>query len=284
MIDLKKLGWDAFFESQLTPQEKLSSIVARVVEPARGLSRAVYSSGEVWAEQKELHGPAVGDWVVGTLRDAGIGEKRLSIERTLTRKNQLSRSAGNDKGYEQILCANTDIAFVTIALNQALNPNAVTRYLDLVKESGMLCVVVLTKIDTGDAKAITRSLSPLVEGLPFHAISVREGRGLQPLQDYFSESKTIVLLGSSGVGKSTLVNYFTHTEAQGIGEVRESDQKGRHTTSGRRLHQLPSGGMIIDSPGIREIRAWKQPGAAHKPKGKPRPRESARGRWTSEEE
>lgn len=269
MDDLKHLGWDVFFEKQLTQEERERFTIARIVEPLRGLSRAICLSGEIWAEHTEKSEsgaksreavPAIGDWVVGTLRDSAEAEKRMRISRVLARKNKISRVAPGGKGYEQILCANVDTAFVVVALTQHLNLPAVGRYIKILNESKVRPVILITKVDAITSPAeVIRSLGELAAGVSLHAISVKEQLGLDVLKPYFSDAKTIVLLGASGAGKSTLVNYFLGRERQRVEGVREKDQKGRHTTTGRRLSLLPTGGMIIDSPGIREIQRWEGP-------------------------
>lgn len=250
---------------------------ARIVEPLRGLSKAICAAGEIWAEHTEKSAsgeksreavPSIGDWVVGTLRDSGGSEMRMCINRVLQRKTKLSRAAPGGKGYEQILCANVDTAFLVIAATQELNLSAVGRYLEILEQSKILPVVIVTKIDemSSDTKVI-QSLGEVVKGVPLFPLSVKERRGLDAMNPYFSKGKTVVLLGVSGAGKSTLVNYLLGTETQRVESVRDSDQKGRHTTTGRRLYCLPQGGMVIDSPGIREIQKWEEPmGSADKKK------------------
>ena len=296
MTDLKAFGWNSFFESQLTDEERRSSLVARIVEPLRGLSRAVCVAGEIWAEHTEKSAsgaktreavPATGDWVVGGIRDFGGGEKRMTIHRVLTRKNKLSRAAPGGKGYEQILCTNADIAFLVLALTQETNLPSIGRYLEILNESGIAPVIVLTKVDAGtDSTKLIQSLSEVAPGIPLHSLSVKERRGVDVLKTYFSDNKTIVLLGASGAGKSTLVNYLLGTETSSVQDVRESDQKGRHTTTGRRLYSLPYGGMVIDSPGIREIQKWEGPSAEAEVevKKKTKGHKHSRARRSSEEE
>ena len=267
MDDLKHLGWDAFFDAQLTDEERKHATIARIVEPLRGLSRAIYAGGEIWAEHTEKSAsgaktreavPSTGDWVVGTLRDSGDTEKRMRITRVLARKNKISRAAPGGKNYEQILCTNVDTAFVVVALSQNLNLAGVGRYIEILNESHVSAVILVTKIDEVSTSDVIQSLTQLAAGVPVHPISVKEHQGLEVLAPYFSNHATVVLLGASGAGKSTLTNYLLGSEAQRVGDVRESDQKGRHTTTGRRLSLLPKGGMIIDSPGMREIQKWEE--------------------------
>ncbi len=287
MNALIQWGWSPFFEEQLTDEEKITHSVARIVEPLRGLSRAVGTWGEVWAETPMAIPPAVGDWVVGKLRDHGTEEKRFSVDRTLERKNRLSRSAPGGKGYEQVLCANIDCVFIVLALTQEFQPRALQSYLEVVKNAGIPAVIWLTKADEGvsssERVAEIRSLAP---NTPLHLVSVHQGIGMNAIDPYFVGAPTVVLLGASGAGKSTLTNYLLKTEAQRVSEVREKDQKGRHTTTGRRLHLLPGGGMIIDSPGIREIQLWESsPEAAAPPvKKKQKSLKHSRSRRQAQEE
>lgn len=291
MIDLHKLGWDAFFESQLTDAERQSSTIARIVEPLRGLSKAACKFGEIWAEHTEKSAsgaktreavPATGDWVVGSVRDFGAGEKRLTISRVLTRKNKLSRAAPGGKGYEQILCTNVDTAMLVLAVNQDLNLPGVKRYLEILSECEVQPVIVVSKADNEvDTESVVHAIREAAPGVIQHTLSVRDHRGLDEVESYFTGNKTVVLLGASGAGKSTLVNYLLESESQRIGEVRESDQKGRHTTTGRKLYTLPTGGMVIDSPGIREIQKWEggsEPTEPINKKKQSRNQKHARGR------
>lgn len=258
MKGLSALGWGDFFEQQISPEDRLESTVARIVEPLRGLSRAVCPAGELWAECSEKPGPSIGDWVVGHVRRVGPSEIRLSIDRILKRRSVLSRAAPGGKGYAQILCANADVAFVVLAVTQQLNPPGVQRLLAAVRESGLAPVIVLTKADDLQASAaVMKSVEAIAAGAPVHCVSVFEGRGIELIEPYFAGGKTVVLLGASGAGKSTLVNHLLGAAFQRIEQVRESDQKGRHTTTARRLYLLPSGGMVIDSPGFREMVPWE---------------------------
>jgi ribosome biogenesis GTPase len=284
---LEEWGWSEFFADQLSAEEKTSWAPARVVEPSRGLSRAVCSGGFIWVEHADGIAPAVGDWVVGPLRDHGAGEKRLSIERILERRNKLSRQAPGGQGYEQVLCANVDTLFIVVAVSQFLHLPGVQKALDVAQEAGIQAVVVVTKADAGveieECCQQLRSVSQEVEIFP---ISVKQDLGLQPLGKYFEGGATVVLLGASGAGKSTLTNYLLSTEVQDVGDVRESDQKGRHTTTGRRLHYLGKGGMVIDSPGIREIQKWVDPDTAPAApkKTKIKSKKNSRSRRSSQEE
>jgi ribosome biogenesis GTPase / thiamine phosphate phosphatase len=255
---LLKMGWGDFFRDQLTPEELENSVVARVVEPLRGLSRVACALGEIWAE-----GPlnlGVGDWVIGTVRGASDGEKRLSLTRVLERKTKLSRKAPSGKNYEQILCANADVVFVVVAMTQALHLPGIERAVAAARAGNVKSVLVLTKADAcHEQAALLEPITKAMGGVSIHVVSTAEKKGLEALNSYFGAGQTVVLLGASGAGKSTLTNYFIESNTQSVGGTREWDEKGRHTTTARRLHFLPSGGMIVDSPGIRELQLWKEP-------------------------
>ncbi len=284
---LEPWGWNAYFAEQVTDLERAQCQVARIVEPARGLSRAVCAVGEIWVEQADGISPAVGDWIVGRLRDQGAGEKRMSTERILPRFNKVSRVAPGGQGYEQILCANVDAVFIVVAVSQQLHLPGVQRALEVVREAGILPAIVVTKADEGiDTRSTVAEIESIAQGAVIHLLSVKQRRGLEVLPPYFEGDRTVVLLGASGAGKSTLTNYLLSTEVAKVGDVREDDQKGRHTTTGRRLHCLPSGGMVIDSPGIREIQKWEGGEYAPKSKKKTKPKsiKNSRSRRASQEE
>lgn len=272
------MGWSDFFRDQLTPEELHNAVIARVVEPLRGLSRVACSLGEIWGECSDNLG--VGDWVVGTTRGAVEKEARLTITRVLNRKTKLSRTAPSGKNYEQILCANADVVFIVVAMTQNLHLPGIERALIAADQGSIPPVIVLTKSDAcDDPAAVLALVKSRFNDTPIHAVSVARKEGLQTLDSYFESTKLVVLLGASGAGKSTLTNYYLGTNAQLVSETRESDEKGRHTTTARRLHFLPTGAMIVDSPGIRELQPWKEPEIKAKegrPKGPRPPKRSTR--------
>jgi ribosome biogenesis GTPase / thiamine phosphate phosphatase len=287
---LKRLGWNPFFEQQLTKEEILQSSLARVVEPSRGLVKVLGTFGKSWAESTLGHkvpGPAVGDWVIGKVRDLGAGEKRFSIDRILSRKNKLSREATGGKGYEQILCANVDQVFLVLAANLEPNLQGIQRTVAAVLQSKMAPLFLITKTDVAfNLERLSDTLRELGPEIPQISVSVKEGKGVKELLAHLNPGTTSVLLGASGVGKSSLTNFLLECEVQKVAEVRQSDQKGRHTTTGRQLSLLPSGAMLIDSPGIREFQSWEDAPARKttKAKGRPKADPQTRGRYRSEEE
>lgn len=276
-IQLPKLlpmGWTDFFRAQLSEEEFSQCLVARVVEPLRGLSRVASAIGEIWAEGPENIG--VGDWVVGTVRGALEKEKRLSITRILDRQTKLSRTPPSGKKFEQILCANAETVFIVVAMTQELHLPGIERAIEAARQGGLAPVIVLTKADACESPdEVTGPVSRIAVDLPLHIVSVRKNEGLEPLATYFAGNRLVVLLGASGAGKSSLTNYLLQTEAQRVSATRERDEKGRHTTTARRLHFLPTGGMVVDSPGIRELQLWKEPEAPRKD-SRPKPKRPPR--------
>jgi ribosome biogenesis GTPase len=179
------------------------------------------------------------------------------VLRRLERRTKLSRRAAGPRAHEQVIAANFDTALLLTSLNQDLNPRRIERYLVPLWESGAKPVLVLTKADlASDAVSARRAVQEVAIGVPVHAISVKSSQGLEEILPYFAAGKTTLLIGSSGVGKSTLVNRLAGRDVQAVGEIRRVGGKGRHTTSFRRLLQLPGGALILDTPGMRELQLW----------------------------
>lgn len=184
----------------------------------------------------------------------GGSEGAGTIEAVLPRSSVFTRlAAGSDRDI-QIVAANVDIVFVVTSLNAELNLRRLERYLTLAWESGAAPVVILSKADRADG---TAALLPEVEsvaaGVPVHVTSAKTGEGVEALRAHLQPHRTGALLGSSGVGKSTLINFLLGYERQSTGKIREGDDKGRHTTTRRELVLLPGGGILIDTPGMREL-------------------------------
>jgi ribosome biogenesis GTPase len=158
---------------------------------------------------------------------------------------------------EQVIAANVDTAFVVMALDGDFNVRRLERYLAQCFESGAKSIVVLNKADDcGDLAARVAEVESIAAGLPIFSVSARTGDGVNALDAFLMRGQTIVLLGSSGVGKSTLVNHFLQRDAQAVQTVRASDSRGRHTTTSRELFALPGGALLIDTPGLRELQLW----------------------------
>ena len=257
----QRLGWDEFFEAQLDAELALMR-VGRLVEEQRGRFR-VAGGFQGWAE---LSGrlrhdaisasdlPAVGDWV-GVKAEAGadVGV----IQRRLDRRGVVSRKAVGRASEEQVIAANVDTIFLVTALTEDLSARRLERYLMLVREAGATPVVVLNKADLSEnAIAETESVRARLPLVDLISISALRSEGLDQLHAYLHPGRTIALLGSSGVGKSTLVNRLLGRDAFKVAAVRESDEKGRHTTTSRHLVELPGGALLIDTPGMRELQPW----------------------------
>ena len=206
-------------------------------------------------EAPQVEIPVVGDWV--RVVAEAPGTRRAVIHGVLPRRSRIARRAAGNPTEEQVLAANVDIAFIVSSLNRDLSPSRLARYVTLARNGGVTPVIVLTKADlcTDPDTAVTE-IAAAMPGVPAHAISVWLAQGLEALMLYLSPGTSCVLLGSSGVGKSTIVNYLLGTEAQRVSPVRERDDRGRHTTTRRQMLRLPGGALLIDTPGLREIQLW----------------------------
>ncbi len=200
--------------------------------------------------------PAVGDWVA--LRASGDDSPAI-IEAVVERTNKLSRRAAGESGEEQLLAANLDVLFLVTSLNHDLNASRLERFLAAAALPRCERVLLLTKSDLHDAPEVAvAEIRARIGDVPVHAVSALTGEGLDVLPGYFTAGRTAAMLGSSGVGKSTLLNRLLGADRQVVSAVREDDDRGRHTTTHRELVALPSGGLLIDSPGIRELQLWAE--------------------------
>jgi len=258
---IERYGWTDYFADAFQKKYARSGFIAgRVVLQQRGSYTVVTENGPVTArptgrllhEADDIGQPCVGDWVALLMdKKAGIG----TVQAILPRKSALVRRAIEDASRAtQIIAANIDVAFIVTSLNADLNLRRIQRYLAAVRQSGAQPVVVLTKADLVDnaAEKIAEMRNQDID-CPVVAISSRSGQGLDDFLSYVRAGETCVMIGSSGVGKSTLVNTLLSEDRMVTREVRETDDQGRHTTSHRELIVLPSGGMLVDTPGIREI-------------------------------
>jgi len=263
-MDLTELGWDSAFTNAFAAQAAPGCAPARVCEESRGLYRVRGEAGE-WlcelagrvrfaaVEAGDL--PAVGDWVVlATLPAAG----RATITGLLPRRTALVRKAAGQGVQPQVLAANLDIVFVVSSLDQELSLRRIERYLAVAWESGAQPVVLLNKADLHpDPHCVHEQVERVAAGAPVHAVSARSGAGLACIRDLPGRGRTAAFVGPSGVGKSTLVNAMLGQLAQRTAAVRATDHRGCHTTTSRQLLVLPQGGVVIDTPGLRELQLWE---------------------------
>jgi ribosome biogenesis GTPase len=260
---IQDLGWDAYFEALWSESAQDGCVPARVVSQQRGLWRVVGNFEECWAEpsgkfrkESEAGGdwPAVGDWVSVELR---AEKQNALIQHILTRRSRFVRKVAGKQIAEQVIVANIDVALIVAALDGDFNVRRVERYLAQCWESGARPAIVLNKADAcAESAELAAEIEGIAMGAPVFLVSAKTGEGLEALEGSFKKGQTIVLLGSSGVGKSTLVNRLLQEDRQTTHAVRESDSRGRHTTTSRELFVLPSGAMIIDTPGLRELQLW----------------------------
>ena len=198
--------------------------------------------------------PAVGDWVALEVPAAG-GDAR--IHAVLPRFSRFSRRAAGNPTEEQVVAANIDIVFLVSGLDQDFNPRRIERYLVTAWDSGASPVIVLNKADlVPDPARLVAEVQALAAGVPIHSVSAKDPASLEPLRAGLTRGRTAALLGSSGVGKSSIANALMGEEVLRTREVREADSRGRHTTTGRQLVMLPGGGILIDTPGMRELQLW----------------------------
>ena len=256
-MNLEELGWDAFFAEAFEPYGKDNLIPARVSARHHGPCELFTELGPMGGlpsgklSDEEL--PAVGDWVA--VRPVE-GEKKAVIEAVLPRRTSFTRKEAWQRTVAQAIAANVDTVFIVTAFGFDLNPRRLERYLTAAWDSGANPVIVVNKSDVAeDAEAELLEVEPVVMGVPVHAVSAATGAGLEALDPYLGVGRTIALLGSSGVGKSTLVNRFAGREVLATGAIR-SDGRGRHTTSHRELVPLASGAVLLDTPGMREFQLW----------------------------
>jgi len=204
--------------------------------------------------------PAVGDYVM--IEYNSLGDSMIT--KTLGRHSVFMRSnfSGHGAGYvktvkEQVIAANFDFVFILTSLNKELKPRRLERYVTLAWNSGAAPVIILTKSDlVKDPLEQIEESSSAAAGVPVFAVSSKTGSGLSQLSDFLEPRKTIVFLGSSGVGKSSLLNALADEQIMDTGDIREDDSRGRHTTAHRQLIMLPQGCMVIDTPGLREVGMW----------------------------
>ncbi len=266
MNRLNELGWNSFFAKQLENLNNINQEVARVIkahkgafeiESAEGVFKVTLAGKYLQKEQEEHLFPVVGDWVLAQLDP---NEKRGIITHTFERDNRFSRQEVWMQTKEQIIATNLDKVLIVTSCDFDFNLNRIERYAVAVKACGIEPVVILTKTDLVKSPGLFLSqVEQLPIKVPIYAVSAVASTGMKELKPLFESGKTYSLIGSSGVGKSTLINYFLGYEKQETKSIR-SNGKGRHVTTSRSLITLPDGGCIIDSPGVREFQFWEKGG------------------------
>jgi ribosome biogenesis GTPase len=264
---LETLGWNGQRQLEFAARAAENLVAGRVVSEHRSHFRVGTDAGEITAEmtgrlrnaaalRSDL--PGVGDFVALRLE---MGDGPASIEQVLPRTSALIRKASGENR-PQLLAANVDTVFIVTAPDGDFNLPRIERLLALVADSGAAPVIVLNKADlTDDAAGMMEQIKQVAPGVPIHAISANDDR-ISAVEQHFDGNRTIALVGSSGVGKSTLTNALLGRAAQATQEVREHDSRGRHTTTHRQLFLRPGGGCIIDTPGMRGVEVWNTDGAA----------------------
>ena len=251
--------YDYGFTDELLTENK-SGIPARVISVHKGRFGIVsdYGEGSARLKSKEYYYededfPTVGDFVL--IDYIENGESRITA--TLPRRTCFSRRDPDVGRGEQIVAANFDTIFIMQSLNDNFNPKRMERYLTAARQSGATPVILLTKADlTDDYLPYILETSRVAEGVATLLVSAKTGYGMEELRPYLQAGKTLVFLGSSGVGKSSLVNALAGETVMDINGIRESDSRGRHTTTHRELVRLSCGAMVIDTPGMRELGMW----------------------------
>jgi ribosome biogenesis GTPase len=270
-FDLNDLGWDDDWATAFAPHAAAGLIPARVAIEFNYIYRLYAAAGELQAQQagRLRHEAqsrdqlsAVGDWVAAR---PSAGEQTATIEAILPRRTRFSRKVAGELTEEQIVASNVDTVFLVMGLDGDYNPRRLERYLLLAYESGSRPVVILNKADVATHLAEDiDEIRALAVGIPVHAVSAKQGSGVEIIDSYLGPGRTGALLGSSGVGKSTIVNALIGEERLETREVRAHDSRGRHTTRHRHLIVLPERrGLLVDTPGMRELQLWTQHDGTH---------------------
>lgn len=251
-------SYGRFLESAAAPELLFP---ARVVSIARGVFQVAAAEGEMGARvlkrvrTSATGAPAVGDWVV--VEESSVPGVDPRIVHVLDRRSRLSRKAAGARTEEQVVAANVDAVFLVMGLDGDFNPRRLERFVAMVRESGAEPVVVLTKADLcADPDAGRAQAEHAAPGTTVASVNALAGENLEPLAAHLAAGGTVAMVGSSGAGKSTLLNALCGEVVMRTAPVREGDDRGRHTTTHRRLVQLPGGGLLIDNPGIRELQLW----------------------------
>lgn len=262
-MSLESYGWDASWAKRLNAFGKDGLTPARVISGHRSAYRVQTGKEELLSKAagKLFHKPytkqdlpVVGDWVA---LDTSDPHSPAVIKHVLPRQTVFSRKFSGKNEREQVMAANVDIVWIVSTFGADLNLARLERYVTLVLESGAFPVIILAKSDLAEnLEEAMESVRDRIPGVALHSVSAHSSLGLEDLKQYVQDGQTVALLGSSGVGKTTLINHFLGEEIHHTAAVREKDGKGRHTTTHRELILIPSGGLLLDTPGMRELQLW----------------------------
>jgi ribosome biogenesis GTPase len=262
MVRLTEYGWNERFAAAFEEHRAPGRVPARVTLEHTHIYRVATEDGEVLARvsgrlrhqaSARPDFPAVGDWVVVE----PVANSDARIHTVLPRFSRFSRRAAGDATEEQVVAANIDTVFLVAGLDGDFNPRRLERYLVVAWESGASPVIVLNKADlVEDPESMAAQVRSIAPGADVHIVSAKRPESLDVLRPYVSKGRTAALLGSSGVGKSTIVNRLIGHELLRTHEVRIADSRGRHTSTARQLVLLEGGGVLIDTPGMRELQLW----------------------------
>ncbi|MFC1640453.1 ribosome small subunit-dependent GTPase A [Patescibacteria group bacterium] len=262
-MNLENVGWNESFEEEFNPLQKRGFLPMRITRENKSNYEAtdgersiecVISGKFRFSLKSKSEYPAVGDWVgVSTIKNGTKGV----IRHVMSRQSMFSRKVAGETTEEQVVAANIDTVFIVVGLDENFNLRRIERYLSVANESGATPVVILNKSDIcPNVEELEASVRKVSKDVPVHALSAHQAESLEVLDQYIQPGKTVAFLGSSGVGKSSIINALRGTDEIEVKEVSSLGSRGAHTTTHRELIQLPEKGMVIDTPGMRELQVW----------------------------